>query len=112
MEKRISKINELIRSELSAIIARTVEFRLGTLVTITSVECDPEAKEAIVYITVFPSDREQEVITLLKKLSGPLQHTLNRKLSMRFVPQLTYSIDKEQVEGYAVEALLDSIKED
>ncbi|MDP2656255.1 MAG: ribosome-binding factor A [bacterium] len=112
METRIAKINELIRAELAMTLKRTVEFRLGTLVTITTVECDSELKNATVHLTVFPQDYEKEALLLIKKLSGPLQHALNHKLSMRFVPQLSYYIDKEQTAGYAVEELLNSIKED
>jgi len=62
MNKRILRINSLIRDELSNILLREVEFPDGVLATITRVEVSDDLFNASVYISVLPRDPRNHTV--------------------------------------------------
>mgnify|MGYP001567582500 CR=1 FL=1 len=55
-ERRIQKLNQLLRDELAKIIDREIEFPEGSLVTVTRVSVSPDARYATVFITALGGD--------------------------------------------------------
>ncbi|MEA2065134.1 MAG: ribosome-binding factor A [Patescibacteria group bacterium] len=97
MSNRILQINDLIRDGLNNIILREVDLPKGCLVTIVRVESENDLKSAKVYVSILPSYFEGKVFKILIRKSKRLQHSLNRKISIKFVPQIKFIIadDKE-----------------
>lgn len=113
MSTRIQKVNELIRHELATIISREVEFK-DTIVTVMRANTDADLKRTKVFVGVIPATHEKGALVTLKKRAPHLQRQLNRTLSMRFVPVLSFSIERgeKQNRGDEVEHILDQIKND
>lgn len=116
-DKRIFQVNELIAHELGAIIAREVEFPTQSLATITKVTAASDLKNAFVWLSVIPKNTEDEVLKLLKKQAGRLQHFLNRRLAMQYVPKIIFKLDTgedeaEEREIHSIEQLLDTVKKE
>lgn len=110
---RLEKVNELLRQEVGAIIQRELEMPLGVLPTITRAEAESDLKTAKIFFRVYPEDHSLGVRDYLRKHAGTIQHTLNRRLAMRFVPQLSFYIDKQKDtpdEEMDVEKILDALK--
>ncbi len=93
--QRIQQINEVIKQELNQIILREVEFDFGSLVTITRTKTDPELKITKIFFRVFPEDKEKKCLRIFKKRSPFLQSLLNKKVILRYVPQIKFFIDTE-----------------
>lgn len=105
--KRIDKVNELLHREVSALFARELEFPLGTVVTITSVQAEPRLEHATVSVSIYPVDRKDATLTLIKKRSPFIQGLLNHRLHMAHIPQLRYAYDVHSNELFELDTLID-----
>ncbi|MEE8131476.1 MAG: 30S ribosome-binding factor RbfA [Candidatus Paceibacterota bacterium] len=105
MFHRPERVSSLIQEELGKIISREVEFP-ECLVTITSVDVDNKLDRAVVNFSVIPSKNSEEVLKILKKAAGHLQHLLLEKLSIKPLPRIFFEIDYGSEKAAEVEKLL------
>ena len=113
MQARIIKVNNLLRNQLAHLITREVEFKEGTVVTVMRTEAEADLKTARVFVRVFPKTATKKALQELSRRAPFLQSRLNRALSMRFVPKLSFAVDQKSDTLDApteVEQLLDSLK--
>jgi ribosome-binding factor A len=112
MTNRIPKVNELIKREISRMILREIEFPVGVLVTVTRVETSSDVKEASIYISVLPDNKEKKVHEVLKKQMYFIQQKFNNNVKMRPLPRLKFLEEKEIIQADRVEGLLEQLKND
>lgn len=110
MAKRIPRVNQLIKKELSQIILREIEFPQDVLVTVTRVETSGNLIETKVYVSSMPSIKSKEIISLLNRNIYNLQQMLNRRLKMRPIPKIIFIEEKETQVAGRVEEILTKIK--
>ncbi|MBI4600057.1 ribosome-binding factor A [Candidatus Uhrbacteria bacterium] len=111
---RLEKVNELLKTEVGSIILRELEMPHGVLPTITRVESEADLKTAKIFFRAYPEDHGLGVRDYLRKHAGVIQHALNRRLAMRFVPQISFYIDAKKDnpdDMNDVEKILDSLQE-
>jgi len=108
VSRRLLKINQVIRQELSQILLRECEFN-SALVSITQVETSPDLSRAKVKISVLPEKMTSEVLKKLNRQIFFLQKKLDKKLAFRPVPKISFVIDKSILEGSRVEELVQKI---
>ena len=67
----------------------------GAMVTVSEVRVSPDLSVAKVYVSIFPSDKQESVMALLeenlKTIRGELGHVMGRQL--RIVPELILYLD-------------------
>lgn len=107
--KRLDRVNELVRKELSDLLKREVEFEQGTLVTVTRVSASQDLEHAKVWVSVLPVEQAASVLTKLNECIRELQHLLNKKLVMESVPKIRFLLDESEGRASKIEALLDSL---
>ncbi len=90
MNKRIFKINELIKEEVSQILFK--EIRDDSFVTVSAVETTSDLRQATVWLRSLDESPE-EWMSLLKEKERNIQTQLNKKLVLKHVPKLTYRLD-------------------
>jgi ribosome-binding factor A len=93
---RQSKIARLIQKEISDIfLGFTRSLQQGILVSPTIVRISPDLSVARVYISVFPSNKEQEILQLMNDKSVSIRHDLAQRTrhQLRTVPTLTFFLD-------------------
>jgi len=105
MDYRNERMGNLVREELSKIIARELEFE-GALVTITEVEVDKKLDTAKVLVSVIPSEKAKEVFKILDLARNSLQTILFRKLNLKPVPRIQFEIDRGPENAANVEKTL------
>lgn len=110
MLKRIQRVNQLIKRELSQLLLKEIDFPKGVLVTITRVESSPGLNQARVYISVFPEHLSQKVIQILNYRIYGLQQRINKRLKMRPIPRIKFVEEKETATAGRIEELLEEIK--
>ena len=107
MNYRPLRVANLIRDELGMLIARELEFP-GTLVTITDIDVNKKMEIAHVRVSVLPSEKSTAVVKSLQAASGDLYYKLVRKLNIKPMPHLHFSVDHGPENAAAVEkALMD-----
>ena len=104
---RIARVNEVIRE----VAAETILFKLNDPrvknVTVTRVETAGDLQHAKVYISVMGSERDEiSSLTGLKNAAGFIQSKLADRLKTRFLPALTFVIDKGLKNSLVIQDLL------
>ncbi|MEA3344349.1 MAG: 30S ribosome-binding factor RbfA [Patescibacteria group bacterium] len=112
MSDRVQQVNSLIRTELSKILVREVDFSKNILVTITQVQTSSNIIQANVYISVIPEEQTDKVLQVLNKIIYSIQQNLNKRLRMRPVPKIRFLKDNRTSEAAKVEELLEEIKDE
>lgn len=112
VSKRIQRVNQLIKKELSHILLKEVEFPEDTLVTVTRVEASNDLREAKVYLSVLPENQAEKIIRILNYQIYNIQQFLNKRLNMRPIPKIRFLEEKETAEAGRIEELLEELKKE
>ena len=112
MSKRIQRVNQLIKREISQILLKEVDFPKDTLVTVTRVETSSDLNQAKVFLSVMPEDRITNVLEILNRQIYQLQQILNKRLKMKFIPKIEFREEKETREAGRVEEILEKLKKE
>ena len=113
MTRRTERVSGLLRDEISQLVLEGVsDPRLGSLITIVSVEVAPDLQHASVRVSVFgDAEQEREVKVALDAATGFFRTELAKRLQLKRVPELKFVLDKSIQAGDSMLALLDSLKD-
>jgi ribosome-binding factor A len=108
--RRQRQVAELLHQEISLLLQRQVrDPRLG-FVTVTDVDVTPDLRLATVYVSVMGGDDEvKQTLDGLKSATGFFRRELGSTLSLRFMPELSFRLDKSLEQGLHIDQLLDSL---
>jgi len=104
MNRRIERVQELLREELSDLIMRELrDPRLDGLISLTRVEVSPDLSDSRIFVSVMSETTDpQEAVKALQAASGYLHKELVHRLDLRKVPFLHFRLDTSIAEGAAV----------
>jgi ribosome-binding factor A len=109
MPDRMRKINESVREVLSETVLELKDPRIG-FVTITGVRTAPDLRQAIVYVSVFGSERKREqTLVGLQAAHGLLQARIAHELRLKWTPALRFEYDPTVEEGVRLSKLIDEL---
>ena len=113
MTRRIERLNEIFREEISDLLRRQVKDpRLSVFITVTRVDISPDLSHARVYVSVMGSDEEKQgALRGLDAAAAFIRHELRGRLDMRRIPLLTFRQDDSMEQGAHVLDLLDEVGE-
>ena len=102
MSERTKRVDELLRQEIGAIIARELaDPRIG-FVTITDVETTPDLRHAKVWVSVIGSEAERDAaLSALAHAMPFVRHELGGRLRLRRIPELHLRADDTLERGLA-----------
>ena len=106
--RRLDKVNELMRREISTAIQRDFDFP-GTIVTIAGVEITDDLREGKVWIGVVGKMRASQVLEKLNARHGLIQSIISKRVVMRCTPRLSFRLDDSAQRGVDMVNLLDDI---
>jgi ribosome-binding factor A len=109
MSQRIERINELLRQELSRFIGQEIELPENSLMTITQIATTPDMKVAKVFVTVLPDKVRGTVLEILRKNAHLLHKLLKEELKTKFIPNLKFFIDEQELYANKIDQILDEI---
>jgi|SRR5437762_14119001 len=110
--RRIDRIEEQLRIELSEIIEREIQDPRIGLATVTAVKISPDLRHAHIFITVL-GDETQRKKTLegLRSAANFVRRSLSKRLHhLRRIPELSFDYDEVVEKGIRIEELLHQIK--
>jgi ribosome-binding factor A len=107
MTARTDRIDELLRQEIGAILAKDVQDPRIGFVTVTEVETAPDLSTARVWVSLIgqPADREQSIKALQHALPF-VRHELGSRIRLRRIPELQLRTDDTAQRGTRVLQLL------
>ena len=108
--KRAERVADQIRMEVADILMRRIKDPRVRSVTVTDVELTSDLRLARVYVTTMErDDLERQVFDGLVKASGFIRNELGKRLSLRYLPDLTFVKDISGPRGDRILQLLDSL---
>lgn len=94
-ETRQNKISRLIQKELSQIFESQTRMMHGVLVTVTAVRISPDMSICRVYLSVFPSDKGEEMLKNVNDNQKTVRFELGKRVGkqLRIIPELKFFLD-------------------
>ena len=107
---RRRRVAELLRRELSTLLAREVDDRRVRMVSVTAVSVSKDLKQATVYVSsVEPSAAAAEIEATLNHAGKYLRYLLGKQIHLRVTPGLVFKYDHSIQRGMKMTSLLDSL---
>jgi ribosome-binding factor A len=109
MKHRLLRVNELVKRELSGIVAREVSFE-SALVTINHVNVTPDLKKAHVFVSVLGSEGGAAVMKKLEAHRAAFQAELARHVVLKYTPHLVFHLDDSIERGTRIIEILQKLE--
>lgn len=93
---RQNKISRLVQREMADILLQLNKSKYpGKLITVTVVRVTKDMGIARIYLSIYPSEYAQKILSEIKLNSKPIRGELGRKIgkSVRIIPELEFYID-------------------
>jgi len=92
---RQAKISRLLQKELSETFRQQTAKLRGVLVSVSAVRVSPDLSVAKAYLSVFPSDKAEEMLDSINHNSKTIRYELAQKVryQLRKTPELTFYLD-------------------
>src|SRR5579883_442606 len=108
---RQEKLGELIAVEISDLLRNRVKDPRVGFASITRVEVSGDFRHAKIFVSVMGSPQEQqETMKAIKHAAGFLRHELATRLTLRYVPELNFRLDKSIEKGAQVLDLIRQVE--
>ena len=94
-ETRQNKIARLLQKELSLIFQQQTRAMHGVMVSVTRTKVSPDLSVCTAYLSVFPSERGEEILNNIKANEKPIRYDLGTRVryQLRIIPELRFFID-------------------
>lgn len=110
--RRVSRVNDLLREELSELLRRDLrDPRVADMTSITHVEVSPDLHLAKVYVSIMgTSAQKQESLAILTAATSFLHRGLRARLTFKHIPTLSFYLDDSIEEGARLFALMQELR--
>ena len=109
---RLQRINSLLRRVIAESMFTVMQGDSVApgLITVTSVKCGKDLRDATVNVSVFGDEKLKDMAVKHLALRAKFfQQAINREVRMKFTPRLVFNLDRSLEQGDAVLALLDKL---
>ncbi len=114
MSRRIDRVNELLRQEISQLLALQIKDpRLGGVISITRVSTSNDLRAAQVSLSVMGDETTKNAaLDGIRSAAAFMRRELRRRLTLRHTPFLTFSLDESLEEAEHILGIMDRIRHD
>lgn len=103
------RVNEAVRAVIAEAVGDLKDPRIG-MVTVTGVDVTSDLGEARVYVSVLGGEKKRDAtLRGLESARGVLQARINRELSLRKTPTLSFAYDDAVERGVRMTKLIDEL---
>lgn len=111
--KRSERVSDLIKAELSDILHKEIRDPVIGAITVTGVKMSNDLRSARIYFVRLGSDlNSEDAEQHLQKAAGFLKRELGKRITLRYMPDLTFVYDKSFEYGSRIDKLLSEIRKD
>lgn len=109
MGQRITRVNELVKREISNIIHTSLRDE-AVNITITEVDVAPDLRKARVYFSVFgDAMRLRQAVSLLSKNKKEIKRLLGKVVTLKYLPHLEFVVDPSIKKGIELIDYMDEV---
>ena len=94
-ETRQNRIARLLQKELANIFQGQTRMMHGVLVSVTRVRVSPDLSICTAYLSIFPSEKSEELIENINTNEKQIRFELGRRVrnQLRIIPELRFYLD-------------------
>ena len=94
-ETRQARISRLLQKELADIFQSQTRMMRGVLVSVTRVKISPDLSICTAHLSIFPSERGEEIMENINKTSAQIRYELGTRVrhQLRIIPELRFFIN-------------------
>lgn len=94
-ETRQNRISRLLQKELSLIFQSQTSMMHGVMVSVTKVRVSPDLSICTAYLSVFPSEKGEEILKNINANEKTIRFDLGKKVrnQLRIIPELRFFLD-------------------
>ena len=94
-ETRQNRISRLLQKELSLIFQSQTRRMHGVMVSVTKVKISPDLSICTAYLSVFPSEKGEEILKNITANEKTIRYDLGKKVrnQLRIIPELRFFLD-------------------
>jgi ribosome-binding factor A len=94
-ETRQNRISRLLQKELASIFQSQTRLLHGVLVSVTRVRISPDLSICTAYLSIFPSEKTEELIKNINKNEKTIRYELGKRThnQLRIIPELRFFVD-------------------
>lgn len=109
--KRLDRVNQLIKEEISTLLQRELKDpRLG-FVTVTEVETTKDLRSAKVFVSVLGDERQWAAsLAALASARGFVRNWLRQHLELRVTPEVDFRADRSLEHAARIQAILKNVQ--
>ena len=108
MAERKEKFSEELRVAIGRYLAQ--ESNRTSLLTVTRIDVSPDLKNALVYLSVFPEEKEKPALAFLKRNLTDLRDFIKYESRLPRIPTLSVIIDQGEKNRQHMDALVERDK--
>jgi ribosome-binding factor A len=110
--KRLDRVNQLIKEEVSTLLQRELKDpRLG-FVTVTEVETAKDLRLAKVFVSVLGDERQwASSLAALASARGFVRNWLRQHLDLRITPEIDFRADRSMEHAAKIQSLLKRVQD-
>lgn len=104
-QKRAGRAYSLIQKLAAEFIEREID-TAGVLITATRIETTPGFKEAKIFISVWPEDKEKKIMKTLENSKKEFYKYMKDRFKIKYMPVFEFELDKGEKARLKVEEIL------
>ena len=103
------KRHDRVADQLKELAASFVQKEANTdpLITITHADIAKDYKNATIYFTTIPNDREADALAFLKRSGREMRRYIMKQMSLKQIPFLSFSVDYGERHRQHIDELVD-----
>ena len=110
---RVEKVQELMKQEISDIIFNELKDPRIGFVTVTSVACTEDLREAKIYVSGMGDEKKaRDTLNGLNSSLGFVRREIGKRIRLRFTPEISFALDTSLNYSDHIQRLLNEIHEE
>ncbi|MDP3784595.1 MAG: 30S ribosome-binding factor RbfA [bacterium] len=107
--RRQERLSSLYQQIVASFLEREIKVA-GGILSVTRVELGDNLKVLKIYFSVWPDERERDVLKSVESLKKELRAHLAQRVATKFAPELKFELDSSEKKRIEVEALFKNLK--
>ncbi len=113
VERRAQRVEKQLQQIVANFLIRGLKVKLPGLVTVSRVQVGEKIRTAKIYVSILGSENDTErALELLEEYTPDVQKHVSKELRMKFIPRVSFTLDKGLEHYLKVESLLHKISKD
>ena len=107
--KRSVRVGDFIRQEVADIIMHKIKHKTLGFVTVTGAKLSSDLRSATIYLSVLKDEEKVKTVRKINESKQFIRGELAKRLTMKFVPTLTFMIDEAVEYGRKIDNMLNNL---